>query len=282
MELDSLFLSGGGVNCIAFLGAFLYMFQNEILKPNLEGIKNVVCVSGSSIVMLPFILGFSYEVTLKLFLETDYNKLIDYNHFDLNDLFLNYGLYNNNFIDIMCGTVLKNKKLSERITLKELYKKTKINFVLKTSNLSDYSIVYLSYKTHPDLPVIDAIKMTTCIPLIFQPIKYKDDLYVDGGLCGNYPLEYNRILKSKKFLGIHVKCIDNKKEITDIFSYLNRIHMAPLSPYDNIHSKRKNTILIKVDEKGIIFSRTDEQKKKIIKIGYISTKEYFNSLEPPL
>ena len=79
MELDSLFLSGGGVNCIAFLGAFLYIFQNEILKPNLEGIKNVVCVSGSSIVMLPFILGFSYEVTLKLFLETDYNKLIDYN-----------------------------------------------------------------------------------------------------------------------------------------------------------------------------------------------------------
>ena len=35
-------------------------------------------------------------------------------------------------------------------------------------------------------------------------------LYVDGGLCGNYPLEYNRILKSKKFLGIHIKCIDNK------------------------------------------------------------------------
>ena len=76
--------------------------------------------------------------------------------------------------------------------------------------------------------------------------------------------------------------MDNKKEITDIFSYLNRIHMAPLSPYDDIHSKRKNTLLIKVDEKGIIFSRTDEQKKKIIKIGYISTKEYFNSLEPPL
>jgi predicted acylesterase/phospholipase RssA len=166
--------------------------------------------------------------------------------------------------------------LSEKITLKDLYEYTTVNFVLKTTNISKYRIEYINHISHPDLSVIDAIKMTTCVPLLFQPIKYNDDLYVDGGLCGNYPIEYNRTLKSKNYLGIHIKVKDKEKHVNDIFSYLNRLQMAPTSPYDCIYKKRKNTILIIVDELGTVFKKTYDENMKILINGYLSCETHFN------
>ena len=56
MKLDTLFLSGGGINCIALLGAFKYLFENNIIQRDFEGIKNIVCVSGASIYILQLLL----------------------------------------------------------------------------------------------------------------------------------------------------------------------------------------------------------------------------------
>ena len=49
---------------------------------------------------------------------------------------------------------------------------TNVNCVFKTVNISKNDIVYLSHKKYPNLKVIDAVKMTTCIPIIFKPIIY--------------------------------------------------------------------------------------------------------------
>ena len=61
---------------------------------------------------------------------------------------------------------------------------------MKTVNISNGETEYLNHETTPDLEVIMGIRMTSCIPLIFQPIKYKEGLYIDGGVCGNFPIEY--------------------------------------------------------------------------------------------
>ena len=41
MKPDTLFLSGGGINCLTFLGAFQYLFEKKIIAPNFQGIKNI-------------------------------------------------------------------------------------------------------------------------------------------------------------------------------------------------------------------------------------------------
>jgi len=276
MNPDTLFLSGGGVNCIAFLGALKYLIENQTIDENFKNLKNIVCVSGSAFYILPLLLGYSLEVLTKICMKFDNETLVDFTTFDLNRLFENFGLYDNRFIENLCSVILKNHNFSEKITLLELYEYTTVNFVLKTTNISKYRIEYINHISHPDLSVIEAIKMTTCVPLLFQPIKYNDDLYVDGGLCGNYPIEYNRTLKSKNYLGIHIKVKDKEKHVNDIFSYLNRLQMAPTSPYDCIHKKRKNTILIIVDELGTVFKKTYDENMKILINGYLSCKTYFN------
>jgi len=276
MKTDTLFLSGGGVNCIALLGALKYLIGNQIIDINFKNFKNIVCVSGSAFYILPLLLGYSLDALTKICLKFDNNTLIDLTTFDLNNLFEGFGLYDNSFIEKLCSVILKNRNFSEKITLRELYEYTTVNFVLKTTNISKYRIEYINHVSNPDLSVIEAIKMTTCVPLLFKPIKYNGDLYVDGGLCGNYPIEYNRTLKSKNYLGIHIKVEDRGKDVDDLFSYINKLQMAPTSPYDSTHRKRKNTILIIVDELGTVFKKTYGENMKILINGYISCKTYFN------
>ena len=276
MNPDTLYLSGGGVNCIAFLGAFRYLIEHKMINKSFKNIKNIVCVSGSAFYILPLLLGYSLEVLTKICMVFDNETLVDFSSFELNNLFEKFGLYDNDFMIHLCSVILKNIGFSEKLTLKELYEHTNVNFVLKTTNISKYRIEYINHISHPDLSVIVAIQMTTCIPLLFQPIKYNDDLYVDGGLCGNYPIEYNRTLKSKNYLGIHIKVKDKDKNVNDVFSYINRLRMLPTSPYDCIYKNKKNTILIVVDELGIVFKKTYDENMKILINGYLSCETHFN------
>ena len=83
---DTLFLSGGGVNCLAFLGSLQYLFEKDLVKENFQGIKNIVCVSGSSFHILPLLLGYTLKASLKICLNFNNDQLIDYTTFDINGL----------------------------------------------------------------------------------------------------------------------------------------------------------------------------------------------------
>ena len=65
-KIDTLFLSGGGINCIAFLGVFKYLIEHNMIDQNFKNFKNIVCVSGRAFFVLPFILGYSLEMTIKI------------------------------------------------------------------------------------------------------------------------------------------------------------------------------------------------------------------------
>ena len=276
---DTLFLSGGGVNCLAFLGSLQYLIEKEIINENFHGVKNIVCVSGSSFHILPLLLGYTLKSCLTICLNFNNDQLIDYTKFDINNLLENYGMYDNDFLIKICSVLLEKKNLSPKITLKEFYDHTKINFHFKTSNLSKSKIVYLSHKTFPELSLIQAIQMTTCLPLIFKPIQYKGDYYVDGGLCGNFPIEFNKGLKSKNYLGIYVSNLGEKEEkILTIFDYIGSLYKMPWSPYDEVKLKKnKKIITILMNKTGLVFTQTKEEKEELLRYAYKSTMDHFNS-----
>ena len=40
-KIDTLFLSGGGINCISILGSLKYLLENNVIEPNFKNMKNV-------------------------------------------------------------------------------------------------------------------------------------------------------------------------------------------------------------------------------------------------
>jgi predicted acylesterase/phospholipase RssA len=277
MKIDTLFLSGGGINCISFLGSLKYLIQKDLIKRDLSNIKTIIGVSGGILHIIPLLLGFSIDMTIKIFTNYDYNKLIDYNNFNINDLFTNFGFYSNDFIFNLLKPMFRIKNINYNITLKDFYKLTKIRLIMKTVNISKKEIIYLNYKNYPNLSLITAIQMTTCFPLFFKPIIFNDELYVDGGLCGNFPLEYkdkNR-KKYKNYLGLNIVSNKEKQCFNDFFDYLSAIYNTGWSPYD--HKINKRIIEIHTNGKGMDFNVTNEDKEKIIEIGYLKIKEIIDS-----
>lgn len=272
MEINTLFLSGGGVHCLSFLGSLKVLIEKNIIEENLTNIKNIIGVSGGVLHIIPLILGYNIDSTIKIFMNYDYTNLVDYNDLNINQLLTEFGLYKNDFIDKIIIILLKNKQLPTNITLKQLYDKIPINLVIKTTNISTSQICYLNHKNTPDIPLITAIKMTTCFPLFFEPIKYNDHLYVDGGLCGNFPLEYKRKIKNCKYIGFKIVSTQAKYDFKDIFSYLSSLYNIAWSPYD--HTKKENIIEIQCSGTGMDFNITDEIKNDLIKKG----KESINNL----
>ena len=55
-------------------------------------------------------------------------------------------------------------------------------------NVDPLKTVDLSYKTHPNLTVSTAIKMTIAIPFIIEPVIYKGGCYIDGALFEFKPI----------------------------------------------------------------------------------------------
>ena len=84
---------------------------------------------------------------------------------------------------------IRNKGLQENITLKEFYDFKPIELTLKVHNISSCRCEYINYKNYPDMPLVTALTMTSSIPILLEPIMYKGEYYIDGGVDGNLPLE---------------------------------------------------------------------------------------------
>ena len=276
MKIDTLFLSGGGINCLSTLGSFQYFFENNILDSNLTGIKNIVSVSGSSIIILPILLKIPIDSIIELFI--NYNKeIIDFNEFHINNLFTDLGLYNIDFLDKIIIMILDQKKISKNITLNDLYKLTSINLVIKVININKKKIEYINYLSDPDIPILQLIKMTCCIPFIFKPIEYNGNKYNDGGISGNFPIEYNNKIKTKNYLGIHICSKKKRTEVKTIQDYLKSLYELPFSPYDI--KKNKKIIIIKRSYNPLSFNAEKNEKMKRINLGYNETKKHFHNLK---
>ena len=82
--------------------------------------------------------------------------------------------------------------------------------------------------------------MSISIPIIFTPIKYNDDLYVDGGLFNNFPINY---CNHKNTLGIAIN-IDSKQNINNIMDYLKSNYRLYFKSNNNKNNFNKNNVII--------------------------------------
>jgi hypothetical protein len=81
-----------------------------------------------------------------------------------------------------------------------------------TLELNNYVLEDISYKTHPDLPVLDAILMTSAVTPLIAPVIKDGKCYVDGGFITNYPLQHclNHGHKKEEILGFRFSYFDEE------------------------------------------------------------------------
>lgn len=283
-EIDTLILSGGGPSGIAYFGIFESLFENDILKRDLSGIKEILTTSVGILCSFCLILGLSMDVGKEVALGYDISKMLNLDDIKIDNLLVEFGLFDTNGIRKIFKSILKNFKDLDDINLKDLYDLTGIKLNIKVFNVTRKQVEYISYETDPELSVITLAEMTTAIPIFFKPVEYNGCKYVDGGLRGHFPIEE---CKSDNYLGLFIKGgTDITNPIVELFPILEYMYCLMICQdqyvYD-IEKEKINPRIIYVNVNyGLKFEMKKEEGEKIIQLGYQESEKHLKRFKQHL
>ena len=270
MKIDTLILSGGGPSGIAYFGIVESLFENDILKRDLSGIKEILTTSIGILCSFCLILRLSMDVGKEVALGYDISKMLKMDDIKIDNLLVEFGLFDTNGIRNIFKSILKNFKGLDDINLIDLYEISKIKLNVKVFNVTKKQIEYISHETDPELSIITLAEMTTAIPIFFKPVEYNGYKYVDGGLRGHFPIEE---CKSDNYLGLFIRGgTDITNPIVELFPILEYMYSLMICQdqyvYD-IEEEKINPRIIYVNVNyGLKFEMNKQEGEKIIKLGY--------------
>jgi NTE family protein len=287
-EINTLILSGGGVRGIAYIGVFQALEElqearnsGDCTVPNIN-IKNVCTVSIGSFLGLLYVIGYSSsELSDELMMQ----DLSDLQNCKIDNFVYQYGFDTGSMLIEWIETLLIKRGVSKTITFNELWKLTGINYQVLCTNLNTYKSVVFDYVNMPNLQVLKALRMSISVPFVFTAGKYKGDIYVDGGLTENYPIDLYKdsldTVLGLKFVSVRTKD-DFRIEIGSLYDYIyNVIFCYSLQKgreTTNTDIYKPHTVYLKADEIASLlnFKLTGDEKMSLIDLGYYETSTFFN------
>ncbi len=200
MEIKNLVFQGGGVKGIAYAGALLELERQSVLG----GVVNVAGTSAGAITAALLAVGATaseLEVTLR---NTDFTSFMDGAGWVVREsarIFTKYGAHPGatfeTWLRAQLGAITERTTGRARpdITFAELrdlaaqHPDRLRNLYVVTTNLTRQVAEVFSAETRPDVSVVQAVRMSMSIPLFFEAVRFEEDLYVDGGVSWNYPID---------------------------------------------------------------------------------------------
>ena len=182
-----LLLGSGGSRGYLIVGALKYLMETR----QLTNIKHICGVSIGAVIGFLYLIGCLPSDMLRLNLN-NYPTTQDNEFLSIVQSLLSKGyLYQlEPIIDqINSYSVRHNFK---NVSFKELYEYKEIKFTVVAYDVSAAKPLYFSHETHPDMPCIDAIKMSCAVPVLFNPQHYPGDnsrMVIDGGFYTSTPFE---------------------------------------------------------------------------------------------
>jgi predicted acylesterase/phospholipase RssA len=185
INLKHLVLSGGGLLGISYIGLFKYFEEKNVIKT----IESITGSSAGALFGSLLALGYtSNELNLIV------KQLVFKDYLQINvDSILNFttqkGFESGNKLNLFIKKCIYNKTNNDNFTFIQLYEKYNINLQIGVTNLTQHKFELLNKDSYPDLPIHKAISASIAIPFIFEPIIINNDIYCDGGILDNLPID---------------------------------------------------------------------------------------------
>ena len=274
--IDTLVLSGGGPSGIAYAGILKALIDYDTFQR--DNLKCIITTSVGIIFAILYLLDYNILQIEKIVLEKDLTKILNLEYLDIDNLLVKYGLFSNKHIGESVSSFIRHKCNKNNLTLKELYDLTNITLTVKVYNVDMSKTEYINHVNNPDIKCTTLSMMTTAIPYFFQPVKYNDNLYVDGGLRGHFPIE---ACDSDNYLGLNIKGGTCNKEKFSIINDLPILGftMNLMKGYDNNIDPEDNKIFTYHINGGLNFDLDIDERKYMIEKGYNETIEYLKKLK---
>ena len=221
--IKHLVISGGGI-----LGFSYYGILKESNKQKLWMYKDIQTIYGTSIgsiLATIMCLQYDWQTLDEYLINRPWQKVF---HYDLNVIFncvQNNGIYSRTLTEKIFSPLLLGKDIPINVNMFDFYQKTKMELHIMITNVNHLKPVDISYKTHPNWLLIDAIHASCSIPILFQPIYIDNILYCDGGFCTNYPIDecIQNGANPNEILGINAEWVNNEDIDITMFSLFDYV-----------------------------------------------------------
>jgi len=284
MNIEHLVLSGGG----PIFGLYMFGVLNRLNSDNkfdIDKVKTIHGCSAGSILGALLCLKYDWLDLTNYIIGRPWDKIVELNPEDLFNLSKEKGILDRKFFEEIFNTLLLAKDLHIDITLKELYEYSNIDLHIYTAKINNFEYVDISYESHPEMKIIDAVYMSSAIPFIFKPVKYEDSYYIDGGVIKNFPfdnfMKANADTPRENILGILINYIDDdiKYENMSLMDYASFIYRNQMLLVEPQNYKAKHIIKISLHSSEVadfltIF-RNSSMRDEIINVKSIELANHF-------
>lgn len=243
-KIKHLVLSGGAIWGLSMIGILLEAIHTDFL--NMNDIESIHATSVGSMIAVAFSLKIDPLLIRNYFIKRPWDSLCKKNRFSILDVYNEKGIIHQGFFEKIFTPLFESVELPLHITMKELYDYNGIDIHIYTTLLYQFQLVDISYKTHPEWTVIQAIHASCSIPLIFTPCMKDAMCYIDGGFLLNYPITKCVYENPEEVLGISIGNLSQTQQeepvtpSTNIFDFIFYVFFYIIKHYtlfQNDHSQ---------------------------------------------
>jgi len=214
-KIRHLVLSGGGGTGFAYYGALRESHKDGFW--NIDDIQTMhgISVGAIFVSMMAMLKHIGWDDLTDYSIKRPWESVFGFSPDKILKAYTNIGICGRETIEMTFAPILMAVDLPLNTTMRQFYDFTGFEVHYYTTNLDTYSLVDISYKTHPEWELVDAIYSSCALPLLFRPNRVNGEVYVDGGFVCSYPLQ---------------QCIDQVEDSHEIFGINKCSLKSPVSP----------------------------------------------------
>ena len=321
-QFRNLVFEGGGIKGIAYGGAVEVLDKKEILPD----IVRVAGTSAGAITAALLAVGCTAKDLRSIIEGKDFREFLDSSGFLLNlvRLIRRYGWYKGDAFSEWIGDHVESFAGDRNLTFRELSARARKEprrfkeLYVVASDLSMEQAQIFSNKTSPHMPLWVALRLSMSIPLLFAAARADCEVFVDGGITWNYPINlfdnkrylYNKkafltpayprespdCVYNKETLGFKLgtrdkladagtsrerapRCIDN------LYEYSNVLVEILIESFNNMHLHQndwhRSVFIDSLGIKTIQFDLDKNDVQALIRSGRKGARDYFRWFEDP-
>lgn len=218
MSTNHLIISGGGHNILPMFGAVKFLIEKEYI--NFSNITTFDGTSAGALLGFTLLTGIDLEEIEIYLVKRPWEKIFSITPEQIFGAFKSKGLFDVTLIQQILTPLMNAADISIDITFLEFYEKNSIEFTVYATELNSLETEYFSYKTTPNMRILDGLYISSAVPPLFKPFIKDNKCYLDGGVFSNYPidefLKRHPDIDENKIFGI--KCLGNPNDKNDSIS----------------------------------------------------------------
>ena len=271
-----LVFAGGGVRGVSYVGALETLERRGLTRGAIRGYAGV---SIGALVALLFALGYSLADARRIVFDLDYSSLQHIDEETIMTVMENCGIDDGAGLRAFIESLLVKRGLKADATFADL-KDGAPALRVYACRFRDGILVEFSKRRTPNTPIVNALYASMAVPFYFTPIEIDGELYVDGGISNNYPIDALSPTEQKQAVGFLFKIDDQPFVLGDYTSIINYgvqlVKSMSMNRYRNqMRMFEDRTVVIDCANIHFLdFNMSVDVKEQLIQAGVDAAEKY--------